>query len=161
MPTRTSPERSVGVIFPSGMLGGGFSAESVKRGIEMGATAIAIDGGSTDSGPHYLGASVAKTAASAVERDLRILLAAARENGIPLIVGSCGTSGTDAGVDWVADIALRIAAEDRLSFRMARIYSELDAATVITAMGDGRVRALPPAASSARTLSGPAPISSP
>jgi hypothetical protein len=134
----------VGIIFPSGMLGAGFSAESVKRGIAMGATAIAIDGGSTDSGPYYLGAGTAKTDASAVEQDLRILLAAARENRIPLIVGSCGTAGTDGGVDWVADIATRIAAEDRLSFRMARIYSELDAGTVVAAIDQGRIRSLPP-----------------
>ena len=140
---RTS--QSVGVVFPSGMLGGGgFTAESVKRGIAMGATAIAIDGGSTDSGPYYLGAGGSKSDASAVEQDLRILLAAARENRIPLIIGSCGTSGTDAGVDWVAQIAERIAAEDRLSFRLARIYSELDAATVIAAIERGRVRGLPP-----------------
>jgi hypothetical protein len=134
----------VGIIFASGMLGAGFSAESVKRGIAMGATAIAVDGGSTDSGPYYLGAGAAKTDASAVGRDLRILLAAAQESRIPLIVGSCGTAGTDGGVDWVADIATRIAAEDRLSFRMARIYSELDAGTVIAAIGQGRVRSLPP-----------------
>jgi hypothetical protein len=126
------------------MLGAGFTAESVKRGIALGAAAIAIDGGSTDSGPYYLGAGVPKTAASAVERDLRILLTAACENRIPLIIGSCGTSGTDAGVDWVAGIAVRIAAEDGLSFRMARLYSELDAAAVITAIGQGRVRNLPP-----------------
>jgi hypothetical protein len=134
----------VGIIFASGMLGAGFSAESVKRGIAMGADAIAVDGGSTDSGPYYLGAGAAKTDASAVEQDLRILLAAAQESRIPLIVGSCGTAGTDRGVDWVADIATRIAAEDRLSFRMARIYSELDAGTVIAAIGQGRVRSLPP-----------------
>jgi hypothetical protein len=136
----------VGIIFPSGMLGAGFSAESVKRGIAMGAAAIAIDGGSTDSGPYYLGAGTAKTDASAVERDLRILLAAARENRIPLLVGSCGTAGTDGGVDWVADIAARIAAEDRLSFRMARIYSELDAGTVVAAIEQGRSGACLPAA---------------
>ncbi len=143
MSTPLSPE-SAGIIFPSGMLGAGFTAESVKSGIAMGATAIAIDGGSTDSGPYYLGAGVAKTTAQAVERDLRILLTAARESRIPLIVGSCGTSGTDAGVDWVAGIAVRIAADDGLSFRMARIYSELDAATVIAAIEAGRVRSLPP-----------------
>ena len=137
--------QGVGVIFPTGMLGGGFTAESVKRGVAMGAAAIAVDGGSTDSGPYYLGAGVSKSAAPAVERDLRILLAAARENLIPLIVGSCATAGTDAGVDWVAGIAARIAAEDRLSFRMARIYSELDAGTVVTAIEQGRVRPLPPA----------------
>jgi hypothetical protein len=144
MSTQPTSQPGVGVIFPSGMLGGGFTAESIKRGIAMGATAIAIDGGSTDSGPYYLGAGVAKTAASAVERDLRILLSAAREAQIPLIVGSCGTAGTDAGVDWVAGIAVRIAAEDRLSFRMACIYSELDPATVIAAIEAGRVRSLAP-----------------
>jgi hypothetical protein len=141
-----SADQGVGVIFPAGMLGAGFTAESVKRGIAMGATAIAIDGGSTDSGPYSRGAGVSKSAAPAVERDLRILLAAARENRIPLIVGSCATAGTDAGVDWVADIAARIAAEDRLSFRMARIYSELGPETVIAAIEAGRVRPLPPSA---------------
>ena len=144
MSSPPTSEPGVGIIFPTGMLGGGFTAESIKRGIAMGATAIAVDGGSTDSGPYYLGAGVAKTAASAVETDLRILLTAACENRIPLIVGSCGTSGTDAGVDWVAEIAVRIAAEEGLSFPMARIYSELDAATVIAAIDHGRVRGLPP-----------------
>ena len=139
-----STGQGVGVIFPTGMLGAGFTAESVKRGVAMGATAIAVDGGSTDSGPYYLGTGASKSAAPAVERDLRILLAAARENRIPLIVGSCATAGTDAGVNWVAGIAARIAAEDRLSFRMARIYSELDAGTVVTAIEQGRVRPLPP-----------------
>jgi hypothetical protein len=145
MSTQPASERGVGIIFPSGMLGSGFTAESVKRGIAMGAAAIAIDGGSTDSGPYYLGAGVAKTTAPAVERDLRILLTAARENRIPLIVGSCGTAGTDAGVDWVAEIAIRIAAEDHLSFGMARIYSELDPASVLAAIDQRLVRPLPPA----------------
>ncbi len=44
----------------------------------------------------------------------------------------------------MAEIALRVAAQDRLSFRMARIYSELEATTVIAAIGEGRVRGLPP-----------------
>ena len=35
---------------------------------------VLVDGGSTDAGPYYLGRGVAKTAAAAVERDLRILV---------------------------------------------------------------------------------------
>jgi hypothetical protein len=54
------------------MLGGGFPAASVERGIALGADVIAVDGGSTDSGPHYLGTATAKTAWAAVARDLRI-----------------------------------------------------------------------------------------
>ncbi len=142
--TKVEGETSVGVIFPSGMLGAGFTAASVKRGIAMGATAIAIDGGSTDSGPHYLGASVSKSDASAVEHDLRILLVACRDAGIPLIVGSCGTAGADAGVDWVAAIAMRIAEAERLSFCLARIYSEVDPEIVVEAIEQQRVHGLPP-----------------
>jgi hypothetical protein len=135
---------SVGIIFPTGMLGGGFAREMVRAGIEMGATAIAVDGGSTDSGPYYLGSSTPKTSAAAVERDLRVLLVEARRAGIPLLVGSCGTSGTDSGVEWIAEMARRIAKEEGLRFRLACIYSEQTADAVVTALKDGRVRALPP-----------------
>ena len=101
--------RDVSVIFPTGMLGGGFPAETIERGIELGADAIAVDGGSTDSGPYYLGTGTAKTTEAAVERDLHVLLTAAREAGIPLVVTSCGTAGTNSGVDWVAGIVDAIA----------------------------------------------------
>jgi hypothetical protein len=138
--------KSVGVVFPTGMLGGGFSREEVRAGIEMGASAIAVDGGSTDSGPYYLGSGTPKTTTAAVERDLRILLIEARRAGIPLLVGSCGTSGTDSGVDWVAEIARRIAKEERLSFRLACIYSEQSADTIVDAMNDGRTQPLSPSA---------------
>ena len=136
---------SVGVIFPSGMLGSGFSAESVNRGLELGASAIAIDAGSTDSGPYYLGAGVSKNTAAAIKRDLRILLTAARAAQIPLIVGSCGTSGTDAGVDWTAQIAQEIAEEERLEFTVARIYSEQSSDNLARALAAGRITPLPPA----------------
>ena len=119
---------AVRVLTPTGMLGGGFPPETVTRGLALGADVIAVDGGSTDSGPYYLGPGTAKTAAAAVTRDLRLLLRAAASAGIPLIVGSCGTSGTDSGVDWVAGIARTILAEEGLDLRIATIYSEQPAA---------------------------------
>src|SRR3979411_2276862 len=105
----------VRVFFPTGMLGSGFPAETVTRAMELGATAIAVDAGSTDSGPYYLGAAVAKSARAAVKRDLRLPLRASCRARIPLIVGSCGTSGTDAGVDWTAEIIEEVAVTDQLS----------------------------------------------
>lgn len=107
------------VLFPVGMLGGGFPPETVTRGIELGADIIAVDGGSTDSGPHYLGTATAKTARAAVERDLRVLVPAAHDANIPLVVGSCGTSGCDAGVEWIYEIVQRICADLGIS-RMNR-----------------------------------------
>jgi hypothetical protein len=92
------PPDSVGILVPTGMLGAGFDPEIISRGLSLGADVIAVDGGSTDSGPYYLGTGQAKTADDAVRRDLRVLLAAVGEARIPLVVGSCGTGGTDSGV---------------------------------------------------------------
>jgi hypothetical protein len=136
---------SVRILVPTGMLGGGFTTASVTRGLELGADVIAVDGGSTDSGPHYLGSGTAKTAAAAVARDLRVLLRAAATAGIPLIVGSCGTSGTDSGVDWVAGITRAVLAEEGLALRVATIYSEQRAADLKEHLDKGRVHPLPPA----------------
>lgn len=135
----------VRVLVPVGMLGGGFPAGTVDRGIELGADVIAVDGGSTDSGPHYLGTATAKTARAAVARDLRVILTRARAAGIPVVVGSCGTSGTDAGVDWVRDIAAGICADEQLSLRLACIYSEQDPGEVEALLDAGRIRPLEPA----------------
>src|ERR1700756_5266222 len=44
---------SVGILVPTGMLGGGFSPETITRGLRLGADVIAVDGGSTHSGAHY------------------------------------------------------------------------------------------------------------
>jgi hypothetical protein len=154
MPERSDPTGSIGVIFPTGMLGGGFPPHTIERGIELGAGAIAVDAGSTDSGPHYLGTGTAKTTAAAVERDLRVLLTAARAADIPLIVTSCGTSGTDAGVEWIAEMIERIATQENLHFTLARIYSEQSPPHLLTALKAGLIRPLPPSrALDAATLS--------
>jgi hypothetical protein len=135
----------VRVLVPVGMLGGGFPPETVERGILMGADIIAVDGGSTDSGPHFLGAGVAKTAREAVARDLRVLLRAADRVGIPVVVGSCGTSGTDAGVDWVYDIVDEVAASSGITLRVALIYGEQSAAQIEVRLAQGQVNCLEPA----------------
>lgn len=135
----------VRILVPSGMLGSGFPPEIVDRGLELGADVIAVDGGSTDSGPYYLGTGTAKTTAAAVARDLRLLLRAATKARIPLIVGSCGTSGTDSGVDWVAGIARGILAEEGLDLRVATIYSEQRATDLKDHLDKGRIHPLPPA----------------
>ncbi len=144
MPDPSGPPDSVGILVPSGMLGAGFSPETITRGLSLGADVIAVDGGSTDSGPYYLGTGTAKTTDSAVRRDLRLLLAAASRARIPLIVGSCGTSGTDSGVHWVAGIVTAICAEDGLDLTVAKICSEQRASELVAELERGRIHALPP-----------------
>ena len=137
-------QQTVRVLSPTGMLGAGFTEATVDRGIALGADVISVDAGSTDSGPYYLGTATAKTTEAAVRRDLRILLRAAAGADIPLIVGSCGTSGTDAGVDWIAGIVRSVQAEEGLSLPVARIYSSQNAAELKEALHAGRVHPLPP-----------------
>jgi hypothetical protein len=144
MPDRSGPPDSVGILVPSGMLGAGFSPDTITRGLSLGADVIAVDGGSTDSGPYYLGAGVAKTAERAVRRDLRLLLAAASSARIPLVVGSCGTGGTDSGVNWVAGIAAAIRGEDGPDLAVAKIFSEQRADQLVAQLEQGRIHALPP-----------------
>ncbi|BFO18626.1 hypothetical protein SHKM778_50140 [Streptomyces sp. KM77-8] len=83
MPPSTDPAPQVRVLSPTGMLGAGFAPETIEYGLTLNPDVIAVDGGSTDSGPYYLGAGVAKTTAAAVRRDLDILLRAAAGAGIP------------------------------------------------------------------------------
>lgn len=132
------------VLVPVGMLGGGFPPATVERGIAMGADVIAVDGGSTDSGPYYLGTGTAKTTAEAVTHDLRVLLVAGQAAGIPVIVGSCGTSGTDDGVDWIYAI-VKMTKEEGHHPRVARLYSEQNAATLLAKLATGRIHPLEPA----------------
>jgi hypothetical protein len=129
------------------MLGAGFSSETIDRGLSLGADVIAVDGGSTDSGPYYLGTATAKTAEPAVARDLQILLTRARQADIPLIVGSCGTSGTDAGVDWIARIVSTIAQQESLQLNVARLYTSQAATDLGRRLAAGRIIALEPARS--------------
>lgn len=132
------------IIVPAGMLGAGFTAAQLDRGITLGAHAIAIDGGSTDSGPAYLGRAMPKMPPEAIAADLRLMLAAGAAAGIPVIVGSAGTSGTDDGVDWVADMVDEIARAQGLPRRIARIYSEQSVEVLKQRLAAGRTAPLPP-----------------
>jgi hypothetical protein len=126
------------------MLGAGFPPDTVARGMALGADVITVDGGSTDSGPYYLGTGTGKTPAEAVRRDLEILLPAAAAAGIPLIVGSCATSGTDSGVDWVARIVHDVLDDQGLSLTVAKIYSDQPTGRLLDRLNAGRIRPLAP-----------------
>lgn len=138
------PSETVNVIVPVGAVGAGVREADVMRGLQMGAHAIACDAGSTDSGPAYLATGKSKYSRDAVKSDLAVLMRAQATSGIPLLIGSCGTSGCDVSVDWMYDIACEIAAENAIAPRIARLYSEQEPALMADASKDGRVTPLPP-----------------
>lgn len=100
---------------------------------------IAVDAGSSDPGPYYLGAGVSFTDREAVKRDLAIMLTGARAEGIPLIVGTAGGAGAKPHLDWTVDIVREIALEEELSFRLAVIEADIDKRTVLEAIESNRV----------------------
>ena len=62
----------------------GFPETSFAAGLTLNPDVIAVDAGSTDPGPYYLGAGVSFTNRPAVKHDLRLILGAGRERGIPV-----------------------------------------------------------------------------
>ncbi|WP_323037134.1 acyclic terpene utilization AtuA family protein [Pararhodobacter sp.] len=133
------------VLVPSGVLGLGFDRVALARGVAAKPDIIAIDGGSTDSGPFSLGAGESKYARAATKSEWRHLMRARAEAGVPLVLGTSGTSGTDATVDWMYAITCELAAELGQSLRVARLYSSQPAARVVTALENGRIHPLTPA----------------
>ena len=132
------------ILSPSGILGYGFPEESFRRGVEMHPDLIACDGGSTDPGPYYLGSGKPFTNETAVERDLRLMLDAAMELHIPLVIGTAGGSGADVHVAREVGIVRRIAAEKGYSFKMAVISAELDKHFLKEELAAGHIRPLGP-----------------
>lgn len=135
---------TINVLVPTGALGTGVRAHDVEAGLAAGAHAIACDAGSTDSGPAYLATARPKYSRSAVKSDLKILMLAQARSGLPLLIGSCGTCGADAALDWVRDIALEIAREEGLSPRIALLYCEQQPAILRAKAAQGRIVPLAP-----------------
>jgi hypothetical protein len=133
---------TVKLLVPVGSLGAGVRAEEVRYGLDQGADVIASDAGSTDSGAAYLALGMSKNNRAAVKRDLQILMAAQAEKGIPLLIGSCGQAGGDAGVNWTRDIAVEVARELNLKPRIALLYSEQSKDVLKRKNAEGKVRAL-------------------
>lgn len=132
------------LVSATGMLGSGYRAESLDKAIELGARMIGCDAGSTDPGPGPLATGTCMFSKAAVKRDTEIMLTRAVEAGIPLVIGSSGTGGGDAGLAFMRDIVHEIARERGLHFRLAAIHSELSRDTVRDHLRAGRARALPP-----------------
>lgn len=133
------------VLIPSGALGLGYDADALARGIALRPDLIAIDGGSTDSGPSYLGRGVSKYARASTKLEWQGLMLARAEAGCPLVIGTAGTCGSDSMVDWLVEITQEILAEQGLSAKIATLKSEQPTARVTDALSQEQVTALPAA----------------
>ncbi len=133
------------VLSPTAILGYGFPLASFEAGMREKPHVIAVDAGSTDPGPWYLGAGASFTDRNAVKRDLEIMLQAAIKADIPVLIGSAGGSGGDPHLQWNLEILIEIAREKGLSFLLAVIHAEIRKDHVRDAVAAGRVSPLHPA----------------
>ncbi|MFB2863871.1 acyclic terpene utilization AtuA family protein [Aeromonas sp. MdU4] len=134
--------RTFKILSPTAILGYGFPEESFLKAMAEAPDLIAVDAGSSDPGPHYLGAGKPFTDRAGVKRDLRYMITAGVKNNIPVVIGTAGGSGAAPHLEWCRQIILEIAREEQLSFSMALIPSDVDKAIVHQALDNGNITAL-------------------
>jgi hypothetical protein len=133
------------ILSPTGVCGSGFLEASFEKALALKPHFIGCDAGSTDPGPSHLGTGEAAFPRAAVKRDLRLMLIGARRINVPLIIGSAGTAGGDAHVEWFCDIVKEIAAEESLDFKLAVIHAEQGKDYLKRRLREGRIKPLHPA----------------
>jgi hypothetical protein len=124
------------------MIGLGFSSKGFAAGMASGPDMIGCDAGTADTGPGPLGTGKPPKGRQSMERDLRIMLKAARDAHIPMIIGSCGGAGADEHLEITRGIVQDIAQAEGLHFRLALVYAEQDHADMHSALDENRIRAL-------------------
>lgn len=135
----------VRVLVPSGALGLNFDQDALEAGLARTPHVIAIDGGSTDSGPAYLGQGRSKYSRAVISSEWERLMQARTRNAIPLVLGTAGTCGTDSGVAEMLDITREIANRNGEKLRVALLKSSQDGTRLAAEYERGRIFPLPAA----------------
>jgi len=116
------------ILCPNGHLG---FAPTKEESFWIGAATkpdyYCCDSGSDDIGPVPLGADTCASHVEWQKHDLELMLLAAREQGVPMIIGSSGDTGTNSRVDLYVDIIRNLAKKHKMKkFKLAYFYSEVD-----------------------------------
>ena len=130
------------ILSPCGILGYGFPLQSFLNGMNEKPDAIVVDAGSTDAGPHKLGASVSIVSKRAAKKDLEVLITNGIKAGIPVVIGSAGGAGARPHVEWTLDIIDEILDEHNIKAKMAVIWADIPKAAVEKALDEGKVTPL-------------------
>ncbi|ANY14612.1 acyclic terpene utilization AtuA family protein [Bordetella pseudohinzii] len=120
--------RSMRIICPNGHLGfAPLRTESFQAGVRARPDYIAADSGSDDVGPVPLGSDTSTSPEAWQRHDLEQMLLAARSQGVPMIIGSAGDTGSNSRVDLYVRIIRELAAKHGLApFKIGYFYSEVD-----------------------------------
>jgi len=127
------------ILTPNGILGYGIPVADFWRGIDLKPDAMIVDGGSTDPGPYLLGLPKTLVTREAYIRDLTLMLDACANRKVPIYISSAGGPGIRQHVDLMVDIIAEIAQREGYKFKVAKIYSDIDASYVRDAFGSNRI----------------------
>ncbi|MBP1966784.1 acyclic terpene utilization AtuA family protein [Paenibacillus aceris] len=131
------------ILAPCGMLGYGFPKSSFMKGMEHRPDAIVVDAGSTDAGPHKLGAGTAIVSKQACKKDLELMITAGAEAKIPVIIGSAGGSGAKVHVEWTRSIIMEILNENNITgLKVATIWADIPHEVVEAKLAEGQCEPL-------------------
>ncbi|KAG2180074.1 hypothetical protein INT43_003861 [Umbelopsis isabellina] len=127
------------IVTPIGMLGYGYSEALLYKGLAMGAKAIIVDSGSTDSGPQKLALGESTCPREAYVRDLAPILDACWHHSVKVLIGSAGGDGSNAHVDDFLDIIQEYSLRKKYKFKVIKIYSEIDKNVLHEAFDRGEI----------------------
>lgn len=117
----------VTIITPVGCVGNrGVDVSALQSAIQQyHPHAMAMDAGSMDCGPWYLGAGKEHSPSMNIDHDLEHVIGEGLKAKIPVIIGSAGGSGGDAHVDKTIERIRKIAAQKDWHFKLAVIYADI------------------------------------
>jgi hypothetical protein len=126
-PTKTRPNRGLRILCPNGHLGFAPTREgSFNNGLSEEPDMIACDSGSCDCGPVPLGSDTSTSPKAWQTHDLELMLVGARKQGVPMMIGSAGDTGTNSRVNLYVNIIKELAVKHRIpKFKLGYFYSDV------------------------------------
>jgi len=137
-------KQHISILSPTAILGYGFPESSFRAGMARHPQAIAVDAGSTDPGPYYLGSGQSFTNREAVKRDLTLIIEAGLDAKIPVLIGTAGGSGAAPHLSWCLEIVNHVLVDLNQTARVAQIVSDQSSNDLITALYEDRISSLGP-----------------
>ncbi|MEK3763430.1 acyclic terpene utilization AtuA family protein [Solibacillus sp. FSL K6-4121] len=135
-------KKQLNILSPCGMLGYGFPQESFERAFEYEIDGIVVDAGSTDAGPHKLGANVSIVSRMALKKDLKAMIAKGLEHKIPVIIGSAGGAGAKSHVEQTIEVIREILQEMNEHAKLGIIWADFSQQEIIEALNENRISPL-------------------
>ncbi len=134
-------KKQLRILCPNGHLGfAPTKEESFRIGAETKPDYYCCDSGSDDIGPGPLGSDTSVSPYAWEKHDLELMLLAARKQGVPMMIGSSGDTGTDSRVDMYVGMIKDLAKQHNLPpFKLVSFYCELDKDYVRKKMAKGDV----------------------